>query len=88
MYLEGLIGFDHVVKGVDGQVVIDDFFFALGTLVGETQVDIDDLLDFYAGVLDLQENSEDFLDHLRVEKVVVALLEMILLQNALGVLPD
>lgn len=28
-YLESVIGFDHVVEGVDGEVVIDDFFLAL-----------------------------------------------------------
>jgi hypothetical protein len=87
-YLEGLVGLDHVVEGVDGEVVVDDLLLALGALVGEAQVDVDDLLDLHAGVLDLQEDREDLLDHLRVEEVVVALLEVVLLQNALGKLPD
>ena len=87
-YLEGLVGLDHVVEGVDGEVVVDDLLLALGALVGEAQVDVDDFLDLHARVLDLQEDREDLLDHLRVEEVVVALLEVVLLQNALGKLPD
>lgn len=67
MYLEGFIGFDHVVEGIDGEVVIDDFFLAFGALVGEAQVDVDDLLNLHAGVLDLQEYRKDLLDHLGVE---------------------
>jgi hypothetical protein len=61
-----LISFEHVIEGIDGDVVIDDFLLVFGTLVGEPQIDIDDLLDLDAGVLDLEKNCED-LDHLPVE---------------------
>lgn len=70
-YLEGVIGLDHVVEGVDGQVVVDDLLLALGFLVGEAQVDVDDLLDLLRAVLDVEEGVEDLVHHLRVEDVIV-----------------
>ena len=87
-YLEGVIGFDHVVEGVDGEVVVDDLLLALALLVGEAQVDVDDLLDLLAAVLDVQEGVEDLVDHLRVEGVVVRFLEVAVLEDGLRVLPD
>jgi hypothetical protein len=87
-YLEGVIGFDHVVEGVDGEVVVDDLLLALALLVGEAQVDVDDLLYLLTAVLDVQESVEDLVHHLRIEGVVVGFLEVAVLQDALRVLPD
>jgi hypothetical protein len=87
-YLEGVIGFDHVVEGVDGEVVVDDLLLALALLVGEAQVDVDDLLYLLTAVLDVQESVEDLVDHLRIEGVVVGFLEVAVLEDALRVLPD
>ncbi len=87
-YLEGVIGFDHVVEGVDGEVVVDDLLLALALLVGETQVDVDDLLYLLTAVLDVQESVEDLVHHLRIEGVVVGFLEVAVLEDALRVLPD
>ncbi len=53
MYLEGFVSLDHVVEGVDCEVVVDDFFLALVLLVRELQVDVDDLLYLPARLLDL-----------------------------------
>lgn len=71
MYLEGVIGFDHIVEGVDGEVVVDDLLLTLTLLVGETQVDVYDLLDLLTTVLDVQESIEDLIHHLRVECVII-----------------
>ena len=87
-YLEGVVGFDHVVEGIDGEVIVDDLLLALALLVGEAQVDVDDLLDLLAAVLDVQEGVEDLVDHLRVEGVVVRFLEVAVLEDGLRVLPD
>lgn len=87
-YLEGVIGFDHVVEGIDGEVVVDDLLLALALLVGETQVDVDDLLDLLTAVLNVQKSIEDLVHHLRIEGVVVGFLEVAVLEDALRVLPD
>lgn len=34
-YFQGLIGIDHVVEGIDCQVIVYDFLFTLALLVGE-----------------------------------------------------
>jgi hypothetical protein len=86
-YLEGLVSLDHIVKCVDGKIIVDDFFFALVLLVGEFEVDVDDLLDLLTGLLDLQEGIEYLVHHLRVEDMVVTLLEVVFLQDGLGILP-
>lgn len=88
MYLEGFVSLDHVVEGVDCEVVVDDFFLALVLLVRELQVDVDDLLYLPARLLDLEVLLVDLVHHLRVEQVVVAPLERVLLQYRLRVLPN
>lgn len=44
-YLQRLICLDHVVEGIDSEVIVDDLLLALILLVGEPQVDVNDLLD-------------------------------------------
>jgi hypothetical protein len=49
-------------------------------VVGELEVDVDDLFDLLARLFDLQEGLEDLVHHLRVEDMVfVLLLERVLL---------
>ncbi len=78
-YLEGLVGFDHIVECIDGQIVVDDFLLAFVVLVGEFEVDVYYLLDLLARLLNFEEGVEYLMDHVRVEDVVFTLLEVVLL---------
>ena len=79
MYLEGLVGFDHIVKCIDGQIIVDDFLLAFVLLVSEFEIDVDDLLYFFAGLLYFEEGVKYLMDHVGVKDVVLTLLEMVLL---------
>lgn len=52
-YLKGLIGFDHIIEGIDRKIIVDDFFLALALLVSKTQVDIDNLFNLLTTILDI-----------------------------------
>jgi len=85
---ESLVGFDHIVEGVERQVIIDDFFFILVLLVGEFEVDIDDFLYFLAALLELEVVFVDVVDHHAIEGVVFVGFEGVFVEDGLGVLPD
>ena len=85
---ESLIGFDHVVEGIECEVVIDDFLFILIFLVGEFEVDIDDFLYLSAALFQFQVVFVYVVDHHPVEGVVFVGLEGVLVQDGLRVFPD
>jgi hypothetical protein len=79
IYLEGLVRFDHIVECVDRKIIVYYFLLAFVLLVCEFQVDVYDLLYFLAGLLNFEKGVEYLMDHVGVEDVVLALLEMVLL---------
>ena len=85
---EGLIGFDHVVEGIDGKVVVDDLLPVVVVLVGVLEVDVDDLFDLLAALLQLNKVVVNVLHHHPVKGVVLAGLERVLVHDGLSVLPD
>ena len=84
---ESLIGLDHIVEGVEGEIVVDDFLFMLIFLVGEFEVDIDDFLYLSAALFEFQVVFINIVDHHAVEGVIFVGFERILVQNGLCVLP-
>lgn len=78
---ESLIGFNHIVEGIEGEVVIDDFLFILIFLVGEFEVDIDDFLYLSATLFEFQVVFVDVVDHHAVEGVVFVSLEGVLIED-------
>ena len=87
-YFQGFVCFDHVVKGVDCEIIVDDLLLALALLVCKLQVDINNLLDFATTVLNLQKALINLIDHLRIEGVVLIPLERVLVEYRLRVLPN
>lgn len=85
---QGLISFDHVVEGIDGEVVIDDVFLAFIFLVGVFEIDIYYFLYLPAALLQFDVVFVYVVHHHAVESVVFVGLEGVLVEDRLGVLPD
>lgn len=86
-YFKSVVGLDHVVEGVDGEVVVDDFLLALVLLVGIFQVNIYYFLYFLATLFNLDVSLVYLVHHLSVELVILVPLKRVLVKDRLRIFP-
>ncbi len=70
-YFEGLIGLYHIIEGVLSQIVVMYNLVIFFVSIEDPLVDVNYLFDLPARTLDLFISAIQFVNHLRVENVVL-----------------